>query len=168
MRMLGEMAAVNPTSGSFAHYAHEAIGPWAGFMIGWLYWFFWVIAIALEATAAAAIIQYWYDGIPLWLLSLLLTVALTLTNVLSVKAFGEFEYWFSLIKVASIVVFLGLGAFIIFGIAPNFNAVGMTNLVEQGGFTKWFWRCSNGCRHSYFSLWGQKSLRLLLVNRMNL
>lgn len=134
MRMLGEMAAVNPTSGSFAHYAHEAIGPWAGFMIGWLYWFFWVIAIALEATAAAAIIQYWYDGIPLWLLSLLLTVALTLTNVLSVKAFGEFEYWFSLIKVASIVVFLGLGAFIIFGIAPNFNAVGMTNLVEQGGF----------------------------------
>ncbi|WP_338652407.1 amino acid permease [Lysinibacillus sp. Y5S-8] len=134
MRMLGEMAAVNPTSGSFAHYAHEAIGPWAGFMIGWLYWFFWVIAIALEATAAAAIIQYWYDGMPLWLLSLLLTVALTLTNVLSVKAFGEFEYWFSLIKVASIVVFLGLGAFIIFGIAPNFNAVGMTNLVGQGGF----------------------------------
>ena len=115
---------------------------------------FWVIAIALEATAAAAIIQYWYDGIPLWLLSLLLTVALTLTNVLSVKAFGEFEYWFSLIKVASIVVFLGLGAFIIFGIAPNFNAVGMTNLVEQGGFTKWFWRCSNGCRHSYFSFMG--------------
>ena len=69
---------------------------------------FWVIAIALEATAAAAIIQYWYDGIPLWLASLLLTVALTLTNVLSVKAFGEFEYWFSLIKVASIVVFLVL------------------------------------------------------------
>ena len=134
MRMLGEMAAVNPTSGSFAHYAHEAIGPWAGFMIGWLYWFFWVVAIALEATAAAAIIQYWYDGIPLWLLSLILTVALTLTNVLSVKAFGEFEYWFSLIKVVSIIAFLALGAFIIFGIAPNFNAIGTANLIGEGGF----------------------------------
>lgn len=134
MRMLGEMASVNPTSGSFAHYAHEAIGPWAGFMIGWLYWFFWVIAIALEATAAAAIIQYWYDGIPLWLLSLLLTVALTATNILSVKAFGEFEYWFSLIKVVSIIVFLAMGAFIILGIVPNFEAVGTTNLIGQGGF----------------------------------
>lgn len=134
MRMLGEMASVNPTSGSFAHYAHEAIGPWAGFMIGWLYWFFWVIAIALEATAAAAIIQYWYDGIPLWFLSLLLTVALTATNILSVKAFGEFEYWFSLIKVVSIIVFLAMGAFIILGIVPNFEAVGTTNLIGQGGF----------------------------------
>lgn len=134
MRMLGEMAAMNPTSGSFAHYAHEAIGPWAGFMIGWLYWFFWVVAIALEATAAAAIIQYWYDGIPLWLLSLILTVALTLTNIISVKSFGEFEYWFSLIKVVSIVAFLAIGAAIIFGVVPNFDAVGMTNLVGQGGF----------------------------------
>lgn len=134
MRMLGEMSAVNPTSGSFAHYAHESIGPLAGFMIGWLYWFFWVIAIALEATAAAAIIQYWYDGIPLWLLSLLLTVALTFTNLISVKAFGEFEYWFSLIKVASIIIFLGLGAFFIFGLAPNLHSVGTTNLFEQGGF----------------------------------
>ena len=107
--------------------------------MGWFYdWLvilvFWVVAIALEATAAAAIIQYWYDGIPLWLLSLILTVALTLTNALSVKAFGEFEYWFSLIKVASIIAFLALGAFIIFGIAPNFDAVGTANLIGEGGF----------------------------------
>lgn len=134
MRMLGEMAVMNPTSGSFAHYAHEAIGPWAGFMIGWLYWFFWVVAIALEATAAAAIIQYWYDGIPLWLLSLILTVALTLTNIISVKSFGEFEYWFSLIKVVSIIAFLAIGTAIIFGVVPSFDPVGMTNLVGQGGF----------------------------------
>ncbi len=134
MRMLGEMASVNPTSGSFAHYAHQAIGPWAGFMIGWLYWFFWVIAIALEATAAAAIIQYWYDGMPLWLLSLIVTVALTATNILSVKAFGEFEYWFSLIKVVSIIIFLGLGAAMILGIVPNFESAGMSNLIGQGGF----------------------------------
>ncbi|MGR9634726.1 amino acid permease [Bacillus cereus] len=81
MRMLGEMAAINPTSGSFATYAREAIGPWAGYTIGWLYWFFWVIVIAIEATAGAGIIQYWIPEIPLWLLSLILTILLTLTNV---------------------------------------------------------------------------------------
>lgn len=134
MRMLGEMAAKNPSSGSFAIYASQALGKWAGFLVGWLYWFFWVIAIALEATAAAAIIQYWYDGIPLWLLSLILTLTLTVTNLVSVKAFGEFEYWFSLIKVVSIIAFLAIGAFIIFGIVPGFSSVGFTNLVGQGGF----------------------------------
>lgn len=134
MRMLGEMSAVKPTSGSFAYYAYEAIGPWAGFMIGWLYWFFWVIAVALEATAGAAIIQYWYSGIPVWLMSLILTVLLTLTNIISVKSFGEFEYWFSLIKVVSIILFLVIGIAIIFGITPNFDPVGFTNLVGQGGF----------------------------------
>lgn len=134
MRMLGEMAAVNPTSGSFAHYAYEAIGPWAGFLIGWLYWFFWVIAIALEATAGAAIIQYWYSGVPLWLMSLILTVLLTLTNIVSVRSFGEFEYWFSLIKVVSIILFLVVGISIIFGITPTFDPIGLTNLIGQGGF----------------------------------
>lgn len=98
MRMLGEMSAVNPTSGSFSQYAHDAIGPWAGFTIGWLYWFFWVIVIAIEAIAGAGIIQYWFHDIPLWLTSLILTIVLTLTNVYSVKSFGEFEYWFSSLK----------------------------------------------------------------------
>ncbi|MFL0497867.1 amino acid permease [Priestia megaterium] len=134
MRMLGEMAAVNPISGSFAHYAYEAIGPWAGFMIGWLYWFFWVIAIALEATAGAAIIQYWYSGVPLWLMCLIITVLLTLTNIVSVKSFGEFEYWFSWIKVVSIVLFLVIGIAIVFGITPSFDPTGFTNLIGQGGF----------------------------------
>ena len=134
MRMLGEMAAVNPNSGSFAHYAHQAIGPLAGFMIGWLYWFFWVIVIAIEATAAAAIIHYWYEGIPLWVLSLLFTVLLTLTNLVSVKAFGEFEYWFALVKVVSIIAFLALGAFFIFGLAPDLHSAGISNLFVHDGF----------------------------------
>lgn len=69
---------------------------------------FWVIVIAIEATAGAGIIQYWIPEIPLWLLSLILTILLTLTNVFSVKSFGEFEYWFSFIKVISIVLFLCL------------------------------------------------------------
>ncbi|MFC7394024.1 GABA permease [Scopulibacillus cellulosilyticus] len=134
MRMLGEMASVNPTSGSFAHYAHEAIGPWAGFTIGWLYWFFWVIAIALEATAGAAILHSWFSSIPLWLISLILIILLTLTNLFSVKSYGEFEYWFSLIKVVSIILFLFIGFTFIFGFAPDSKPVGFSNLIGQGGF----------------------------------
>ncbi|KYD31190.1 GABA permease [Geobacillus sp. FSL W8-0032] len=134
MRMLGEMAAARPTSGSFAAYAHEAIGPWAGFTVGWLYWFFWVIVIAIEANAGAAIIQYWFPSIPLWLLSLVLTILMTLTNIWSVKSYGEFEYWFAFIKVASIVLFLILGLAFIFGLAPGSDPVGLTNLTGHGGF----------------------------------
>jgi GABA permease len=134
MRMLGEMASLNPTSGSFSTYAREAIGPWAGYAIGWLYWFFWVIVIAIEATAGAANIQYWFPDIPAWLLSLVLTVLLTLTNIYSVKSFGEFEYWFSLIKVVTIILFLGLGLFVIFGLVPGVEAPGLSNLTGNGGF----------------------------------
>nr|WP_233204979.1 GABA permease [Geobacillus sp. WSUCF-018B] len=133
MRMLGEMAAARPTSGSFAAYAHEAIGPWAGFTVGWLYWFFWVIVIAIEANAGAAIIQYWFPSIPLWLLSLILTILMTLTNIWSVKSYGEFEYWFAFIKVASIVLFLILGLAFIFGLAPGNDPVGLKNLTGHGG-----------------------------------
>jgi len=134
MRMLGEMATINPTSGSFSQYAYDAIGPWAGFTIGYLYWFFWVVVIAIEAIAGAAILQYWFSDIPLWLTSLVLTVLLTLTNIFSVKSFGEFEYWFSLIKVISIILFLIIGLSFIFGIAPSTEAAGLANLTGNGGF----------------------------------
>ncbi|AXI10921.1 amino acid permease [Oceanobacillus sp. 143] len=134
MRMLGEMAAANPTSGSFSTYASEAIGPWAGYTIGWLYWFFWVVVIAIEAIAGAAIMQYWIPGFPLWLMALILTVLLTITNLFSVKSFGEFEYWFSLIKVVSIGLFLVIGLCVIFGWYPGIAAPGTSNLIGNGGF----------------------------------
>jgi GABA permease len=134
MRMLGEMATVNPTSGSFSTYAREAIGPWAGYTIGWLYWFFWVIVIAIEATAGAANIQFWFPHLPSWLLSLVLTILLTLTNVYSVKSYGEFEYWFSFVKVAAITLFLLLGLGVITGMVPGVEAPGLSNLTEKGGF----------------------------------
>ena len=134
MRMLGEMAAAYPTSGSFSTYASEAIGPWAGFTIGWLYWFFWVVVIAIEAIAGAAIMQYWIPDFPLWLMALILTVLLTITNLFSVKSFGEFEYWFSLIKVVSIGLFLVLGLCVIFGWYPGISAPGTVNLLGNGGF----------------------------------
>ncbi|WP_298830104.1 amino acid permease [uncultured Planococcus sp.] len=134
MRMLGEMSAANPTSGSFATYANESIGQWAGFTIGWLYWFFWVVVIAIEAIAGAAIMQYWLPDFPLWLMALILTIALTLTNLFSVKSFGEFEYWFSLIKVVSITLFLVIGLCVVFGWYPGVDSPGTTNLLGSGGF----------------------------------
>lgn len=134
MRMLGEMATVKQDSGSFAAYARDMLGPWAGFTIGWLYWFFWVIVIAIEAIAGAAIVHQWIPSIPVWALSVILTTLLTLTNLYSVKSFGEFEYWFSLIKVVTIVVFLAVGAVIIAGFFPGIEAPGMKNLTQNGGF----------------------------------
>ncbi|RKJ16173.1 amino acid permease, partial [Butyricicoccus sp. 1XD8-22] len=101
MRMLGEMAVLNPDSGSFSTYAHQAIGPWAGYTIGWLYWFNWVIIVAIEATLVGSYIHDWVPAIPVWVGSLSLTLLMTVTNIYSVKAYGEFEYWLALIKVVA-------------------------------------------------------------------
>ena len=81
---------------------------------GWLYWYFWVIVVGFEAIAGAKIIQYWID-VPLWLSALILMVLMTATNLFSVSSFGEFEFWFAGIKVAAIIVFIGLGVLFVFG-----------------------------------------------------
>ena len=133
MRMLGEMATANPTTGSFADYARRALGGWAGFSVGWLYWYFWVIVVGFEATAGAKIIQYWWKGPELWVLALALMVLMTATNLISVKSYGEFEYWFAGIKVAAIVAFLVLGAMFVLGLWPN-QDLDFGNLTDQGGF----------------------------------
>lgn len=132
MRMLGEMATANPSTGSFADYARQALGGWAGFSVGWLYWYFWVIVVGFEATAGAAIITYWWDA-PLWALSLGLMVLMTVTNLVSVKSYGEFEYWFASIKVAAIVVFLVLGVLFVVGLWPD-QGFDLSNLTAHGGF----------------------------------
>lgn len=138
MRMLGEMAAAKPAVGSFYEYARTALGDRAGFAIGWMYWYFWVIVVAVEAVAGAALIQHWLPDIPLWVLSLSLMVLLTLTNLGSVKSYGEFEYWFSSIKVAAIVVFIVLGLSFVLGMWPDQSA-DATNLFSHGGFTPHGW-----------------------------
>jgi GABA permease len=138
MRMLGEMATANPDSGSFSTYADRAIGHWAGFSIGWLYWWFWVLVIPVEATAAAAILNSWVPGVPLWVFALLVTVALTATNLFSVKNYGEFEYWFALLKVVAIIAFIALGAMAFVGVFGSDHA-GASNLWSQGGFAPNGW-----------------------------
>ena len=133
MRMLGEMAVANPSTGSFADYSRNAMGAWAGFSTAWLYWYFWVIVVGFEAVAGAAVIQFWLPGIPLWVLSLILMVLMTATNLFSVKSFGEFEFWFAGIKVAAIVVFLVLGGLFVLGLWPN-KDMDFSNLTAHGGF----------------------------------
>src|SRR6202167_4987595 len=132
MRMLGEMATANPSTGSFADYARQALGGWAGFSVGWLYWYFWVVVVGFEAIAGGAVLSYWINA-PLWLLSLILMVGMTATNLVSVAAFGEFEFWFAGIKVAAIVVFLGLGSLFVLGAWPRHN-IDFSNLTAHGGF----------------------------------
>ena len=132
MRMLAEMAVANPSTGSFADYARNALGNWAGFSVGWLYWYFWVIVVGFEAIAGAKIIQFWVD-IPLWLSALVLLVLMTATNLFSVSSFGEFEFWFAGIKVAAIVVFLALGSLFVLGLWPN-KSLDFSNLWSHGGF----------------------------------
>jgi GABA permease len=132
MRMLAEMAVANPSTGSFADYARNALGNWAGFSVGWLYWYFWVIVVGFEAIAGAKIIQYWVD-IPLWLSALVLLVLMTGTNLFSVSSFGEFEFWFAGIKVAAIVVFIALGSLFVLGLWPH-KSMDFSNLWSHGGF----------------------------------
>ncbi|QNN54467.1 amino acid permease [Nocardioides mesophilus] len=132
MRMLGEMATANPSTGSFADYSRMALGRWAGFSVAWLYWYFWVIVVGFEAVAGAKILTFWFDA-PLWILSLVLMVLMTGTNLFSVGSYGEFEYWFAGIKVAAIIVFLVLGTAYVLGLWPG-QGTDFSNLTDQGGF----------------------------------
>ncbi|WP_201305116.1 amino acid permease [Streptomyces sp. GS7] len=136
MRMLGEMAAANPTSGSFSAYADRALGRWAGFSIGWLYWFFWVVVLAVEATAGAAILTSWVPAVPQWAWALIVMLVLTASNLASVASFGEFEFWFAGIKVVAIACFIVLGGLAIAGVLPGSGhaASGFGNLTSHGGF----------------------------------
>ncbi|QFZ86221.1 amino acid permease [Variovorax paradoxus] len=144
MRMLGEMAVAMPAVGSFYEYARLAFSDrptcsaLAGFLTGWMYWYFWVIVVAVETVAGAQLLSYWLPSVPQWMLGLGLIVVLTLTNLVSVKSFGEFEFWFASIKVAAIMVFLFLGALYVLGLWPSTSAgvasPGFTHFFAHGGF----------------------------------
>ncbi|MFJ8166985.1 amino acid permease [Streptomyces sp. NPDC094473] len=134
MRMLGEMSAAMPASGSFSVHAERALGRWAGFSVGWLYWFMLVVVLAVEATAAAQIAHAWVPAVDQWLWVLLFMVVFTVANLTAVKNFGEFEFWFAALKVTAIVAFLVLGVLAVLGVLPDTDPVGLTNLTGQGGF----------------------------------
>src|SRR5215213_779447 len=132
MRMLGEMAVAQPSVGSFSDYSRMALGNWAGFAVGWLYWYFWAIVVGFEATVAASILGQYIPGIAPWLISLALVLLLTATNLYSVGSYGEFEFWFASIKVAAIVIFIVLAILFLIGLFGS--SPGFSNLYAKGGF----------------------------------
>jgi GABA permease len=132
MRMLSEMASANVGIGSFTEYTRLALGHWAGFVSGWLYWYFWVVVVAIEAIAGAGIISQWIS-LPVWQIGLALMFMLTCVNLMSARSYGEFEFWFSSIKVAAIVSFIILGLASLLGLHPS-PGTGLVNLVGRNGF----------------------------------
>ena len=135
MRMLGEMAIASPDTGSFSTYADKAIGRWAGFSIGWLYWWFWVLAIPLEAIAAANILHAWIPAIDTWVFASTVILLLTCSNFFSVANYGEFEFWFGLIKIIAIIAFIALCGAALMGLLPDREVSGLGQLLSQhGGF----------------------------------
>lgn len=131
MRMLGEMAAAHPSSGSFATYGRMAFGHWAGFLLGWIYYFLLIMACGAELTGASAMMASWFD-VPQWVPGLVAVAILTAVNLAQVKGFGEFEYWFAMIKIAVIVGFLIIGVLLWLGVLPASDFIGFDNVRESG------------------------------------
>lgn len=133
MRMLGEMAAARPAIGSFMEYARVGLGNWAAYLVGWLYWYFWVGVLAYEAVLGGETLSGWFTALPSWAWTLILIALFVGTNVISVRTFGEVEFWLASVKVLAIVVFLGAGLLYAFGLWPD-STLSIPNLWEHGGF----------------------------------
>ena len=132
MGCLAEMTVAHPTSGSFGAYAEHYIGPWAGFIVRYVYWSCVVLAVGTEVTAIGVYMAYWFPGSPQWLWVVLFSALLIMVNAMSVKAFGFVEYWFSMVKIVAIVLFILIGAYVVFGSRPA--GIGLDNYAVQGGF----------------------------------
>ncbi|HWY95210.1 MAG TPA: amino acid permease, partial [Steroidobacteraceae bacterium] len=137
MRMLAEMATALPKVRSFTEFARAGLGEGAGFVVGWLYWYFWVLVVPVEAIAGAKILEHWIPLPPLPIGVGLMTV-MTCVNLMSARSYAEFEFWFASIKVAAIVVFIAIATSYAFGwTAPHGATFG--NLMDYGGFTPHGW-----------------------------
>ena len=154
MRMLGEMAAARPVVGSFMEYARVGLGEWAGYFVGWLYWYFWVGVIAFEAVVGGSLLAGWFPAMPVWLGSVILLLIFTGTNLISVRSFGEVEFWLASVKVAVIVAFLAVGTLFAFGLWPG-AGFSIPNLWQHGGFVpEGGWAVISGVAVVIFSYFG--------------
>jgi len=133
MGALSEMAAAHPTAGSFGLYAEMYVSGWAGFVVRYTYWAVQCIAIGGEATAVAIYCKFWFPSVPGWIWIVGFSLGLVVVNGASVGSFGEFEYWFSTVKVSAIVVFIILGIALLAGVVPS-HTKGLSNLTSEGGF----------------------------------
>lgn len=134
MRALGELLLSNTGYTSFTDFATEYIGPWAGYVTGWTYWFCWIMTAMADIIAVGIYAQYWFD-VPQWLPALVCVVILLVLNLLTVKLFGELEFWFSLIKVVTIVALIIVGGYMILtGVQTGAGHASVSNLWAHGGF----------------------------------
>jgi len=134
MNALGEMAAAKPTSGAFSVYAADAMGATAGATVGWLWWVQLVIVIAAEAVGAAGLLATVWPVIPVPMAALAFMLFFTAINLLGVKNFGEFEFWFAILKVAAIIGFILIGVALLMGWLPDVASPGLSNFTQHGGF----------------------------------
>ncbi|WP_443218173.1 amino acid permease [Pseudomonas sp. Gutcm_11s] len=133
MRQLGEMIVEEPVAGSFSHFAHSYWGPFAGFLSGWNYWVLYVLVGMAELTAVGKYVQYWWPEIPTWATAAAFFVLINLINLVNVKAFGETEFWFAIIKVVAIIGMIVLGGYLLISGAGGEQA-SFSNLWSHGGF----------------------------------
>ena len=140
VRALGEMAVAEPSSGSFSYYAYKYIGSYAGFVSGWNYWFNYIIVCMLELTATSIFMDYWFPNSVHWLITLVVMLIFTGINLLNVKWFGEFEFWFAGIKVLTVICLILFGVYILsFSPSSNQGVSNVANLWEYGGFFAHGW-----------------------------
>lgn len=138
MRMISEMASSLDGVQAFPDFAREGLGHWAGFVSGWLYWYFWAVVVAVEAVIGAKIIADWFPQFEIWQIGVALMLALTAVNLLSTRAFGEFEFWFSLIKVGAILAFILIAGAWVLGVT-NPAGASVANWTQHGGFAPNGW-----------------------------
>ncbi|GGI02925.1 MULTISPECIES: amino acid permease [Mammaliicoccus] len=135
MRAMGELVYLYPTTGSFANYASDYLHPVAGYVTAWSNIFQWIVVGMSEVIAVGQYMQYWWPDLPTWIPGVIVVVTLAAANLASVKAFGEFEFWFAMIKVVTIILMIVAGfGLIFFGLGNGGNAIGLGNLTEHGGF----------------------------------
>jgi GABA permease len=135
MRVIAALALALPHAGAFTEYARVGLGRWAGFTSGWLYWYFWAVVIGIEAIAGAGILALWVD-LPVWAIGSVLMLLMTGSNLLSTRSYGEFEFWFSTIKVVAIALFIIICGGYLFGSPAS---PGLANLTNDGGLAPMGW-----------------------------
>lgn len=135
MRALGELSVAYPVSGAFSAHAARFLGPKWGYLTGWTYWYMWMVTCMAELTAVGIYMNFWYPDLPQWLSALVALCIMTVVNFIAVSAYGEFEFWFALVKICTIIFMIisGIGM-IVFGIGNGGIATGIANLWQNGGF----------------------------------
>ncbi|MFP7485504.1 amino acid permease, partial [Priestia filamentosa] len=134
MQGLAEMAVQNNKARTFRDLVQSHLGKYPAYFLDWIYWKMWVLNIAAEAVVSAIFLQYWFPQYPIWFLTLLVSVLVTVVNLLSVKVFAETEYWLALVKISVIILFILAGILLLFVSFGSHEAVGFSNLTKHDGF----------------------------------